>query len=143
LDLCARITTGRPMPDGSGAGPPGNVIIIQGEDFADDTVLPRLQTLGADLSRALVFRASLFARSQPFSLPFHAGLVDRALAMNRPRLLVLDPILAFLDRGVFAGSDQSVRRALSPLAKEPPKAQEQGILVPLRIQKTLLRNYRC
>src|SRR5271156_5430157 len=55
LDLCARVTTGRPMPDGSGAAPPAAVAIIQGEDFAADTVIPRLKSLDADLRRAYIF----------------------------------------------------------------------------------------
>src|SRR5438552_1105168 len=52
LDLCARITTGRPFPDGAPAIRPGNVLIINGEDTAEDTVAPRLRALGADLDRA-------------------------------------------------------------------------------------------
>src|SRR5438105_12229399 len=46
LDLCARVTTGRPMPDGTGGGESANVLIVQGEDLADDTMLPRLRALG-------------------------------------------------------------------------------------------------
>jgi hypothetical protein len=121
LDLCARITTGRAMPDGTGAAPSANVIIIQGEDFPDDTVLPRLQGLGADIARVMVFRRNLFVKRRPFSLPSGAKLLDRALAMNRPRLLVVDPIMAFLDRDVQSSSDQGVRRALSCLALSADK----------------------
>src|SRR6476660_4450021 len=43
LDLCARLSTGRPMPDGSPG--PGILpsLIIQAEDGAEDTVIPRLK----------------------------------------------------------------------------------------------------
>ena len=49
LDLCGGVTTGRPMhPMGPAAvQAPANVVIIQGEDDAGDTVVPRLQALGA------------------------------------------------------------------------------------------------
>jgi RecA-family ATPase len=48
LDLCARVTSGRPMPDGSAQADPANVLIINGEDGVADTILPRLQALGGD-----------------------------------------------------------------------------------------------
>src|SRR5881227_1267701 len=54
LDLCARLSTGRPFPDG-GPGPGvGNALVLNGEDGAEDTVRPRLQALGADLERVFV-----------------------------------------------------------------------------------------
>src|SRR6516164_3694185 len=49
LDLCARVTTGRPFPDGSPGCAPANVIVLNGEDGPEDTVRQRLQALGADL----------------------------------------------------------------------------------------------
>jgi hypothetical protein len=45
------------MPDGDPSGAaPANVVVLQGEDDTDDTVLPRLTTLGADLGRVFVLR---------------------------------------------------------------------------------------
>jgi hypothetical protein len=117
LDLCARITTGRPMPDGSGGGEPANVVIIQGEDFADDTILPRLKALGADLGRVFVFHSDFLEEKGPFRLPTHTKILRQALELIRPRLLVIDPIMAFLDRKILACDDQSIRRALKPLGE--------------------------
>src|SRR5438105_9413766 len=117
LDLCARITTGRPMPDGSGGGAPANVVIIQGEDFAEDTILPRLKALGADLARVFVFHSDFLEEEGPFRLPTHTEVLTQALDVIRPRLLVIDPIMAFLDRKILACDDQSIRRALQPLAE--------------------------
>src|SRR5258707_5410419 len=53
LDLCARLSTGRPMPDGS-AGP-GVVpsLVLNAEDGAEDTINHRLEAFGAD--KDLVF----------------------------------------------------------------------------------------
>src|SRR5438132_10782802 len=55
LDLCARITTGRPFfPDGP-AVEPANVVVLNAEDSGADIVLPRLKALGADLDRVYFF----------------------------------------------------------------------------------------
>src|ERR1043166_3633882 len=51
LDLAARLTTGRPMPDGAPSPGVGDVLILQEEDSTEDTVCPRLAALGADLDR--------------------------------------------------------------------------------------------
>src|SRR5262245_50743113 len=40
-----------------------------------------------------------------------------ALTQTGARLLVVDPIMAFLDPRILAGNDQSVRQALYPLAR--------------------------
>src|SRR5882757_7458235 len=54
LDLCARLSTGRPFPDGSPSPGVYNAIVLNGEDGDEDTIGPRLQALGADLERVFV-----------------------------------------------------------------------------------------
>ena len=129
LDLTARVSTGRPLPDATGAAPPANVLIIQGEDDAADTVLPRLRALGADLARIFVLRPNDLSKRGPFCLPQQIDVLRRALVIDKPRLLVIDPISAFLDRQTLASSDQSVRRALTPLAALLTRHACAGILV--------------
>jgi hypothetical protein len=116
LDLCARLSTGRPFPDGSPGPGPGNALVLNGEDGAEDTVRPRLQALGADLDRVFVLPREGRAGVDLLRLPEHAELLGQAIARVSARLLVIDPIMAFLDRSILSGSDQSVRRALLPLA---------------------------
>ena len=54
LDLCARLSSGRPWPDGT--APPGpQSAIINAEDREDDTICPRLWALGADLGAAVSY----------------------------------------------------------------------------------------
>src|SRR6266516_833986 len=50
LDLCARLSTGRPMPDGIAGPAVCNTLVLEAEDGQKDTVRPRLQALGADLN---------------------------------------------------------------------------------------------
>ena len=114
LDLCARLSTGRPMPDGSPG--PGVVpsLILQSEDSAEDTTRPRLEALGADLDQVHTWRELYGGRG--ILLPTDLELLHGALVKTGARFVVLDPIMAFLDRSVLANSDQGVRGALAPMA---------------------------
>ena len=53
MDIAARVTKGRKMPDGSG-GKQGGVLLLQAEDSLQKTVLQRLQAANADLRRISV-----------------------------------------------------------------------------------------
>lgn len=57
LDLAARVSTASPFPDGSCTDYPADVIILSAEDSISDTIRPRLEAAGADLSRIRVFRS--------------------------------------------------------------------------------------
>ena len=114
LDLCARLSTGRPFPDGSPGPGPSNSIVLDGEDNADDTVRPWLQALAADLERVFVLdRATM--DGQPRCFPALIAALDQALARTGACLLVINPIMAFLGPGINSSSDQNIRRALFPL----------------------------
>jgi hypothetical protein len=115
LDLCARLSTGRPFPD-SGPGPgPATALVLSAEDTAADTIVPRLHRLGADLGRVFVWQRQQDDEGWPWHFPADAGRLDDALAQTDARLAVIDPVMAFLDDSVLSASDQSVRRALAPL----------------------------
>ncbi len=113
LDLCARISTGRPFPDGSPGGEPGNCMVLNGDDAADEAIHDRLQTLGADLDR--VFVPNLESDLRMLHLPADWPKLDQAISGAKIRFLVIDPIMAFLSSRVVTASDQSVREALFPL----------------------------
>jgi hypothetical protein len=115
LDLCARLSTGRPMPDGSAGPAPASALVLEAEDGQQDTVRPRLEALGADLERVFVVRRGELGELP--RLPGQLAVLDAALAEREVRLLVLDPVVAFLEPGVLIGQDGSVRRALLPLVQ--------------------------
>ena len=117
LDLAARITQGRRMPDGS-AGLEGNVVILSAEDGLADTIRPRLELAGADLDRVTSL-ASLPTNDGhermtviPDDLPQIIEVVQDLQAV----LVIVDPLMAFLSSKINAHRDQDVRRALAPLA---------------------------
>ncbi len=115
LDLCARLSTGREMPDGSPGPGLAASLILQEEDGPEDTVLPRLKALGADTDRVFVWGWRDLGEGPP-QFPAGAGLLERVLAQTGARLVVIDPMMAFLDQSVAANSEQAVRRALRALS---------------------------
>lgn len=137
LDLAARVTTGRPWPDGAAGAPPGNVLIVNCEDGLRDTILPRLHALGADTRRVHAYQGYTVEEKFvslpvfPRDVPHLRGLIDR----HKIQLVVVDPLMAFLDLAFSSINDQSVRRALLPLAVA---AEETGcaLLVVRHLNKT-------
>jgi hypothetical protein len=117
LDLCARLSTGRPFPDGHPCPGPANVLVLSGEDQPEDTVRPRLEALGANLERVFVLDGPEENPGQPLRFPAHAAVLAEALLRTEARLVVIDPLVAFLPPTVPIGSDQCVREALFPLAQ--------------------------
>ncbi len=114
LDLAARLTTGQPWPNDAAGPSPAPALLLCDED-TDATVVNRLETLGADLSRAFLWPRQDGAELP--RLPADIARLDQAVADTGAKLLVIDPIMAFLDRSVEVNSDARVRHALRPLAK--------------------------
>src|SRR5262249_2987163 len=58
LDLAARVSVGKPMPDNT-PGRHGGVVLLSAEDGLQDTIRPRLDAAGADCSRVLALDSVL------------------------------------------------------------------------------------
>lgn len=121
LDLCARLSTGAAFPDGRPSPGPANSLVLSAEDNAADTIVPRLRQLGADIKRIAVWEHERDDEDWPWHFPSDVWKLEAALAQTDARLAVIEPIMAFLDRSIFSGSDQSVRRALTPLIRVADK----------------------
>ncbi len=115
LDLCAHLSRGLPFPDTDAPGEPACSIVFNAEDCVADTIRPRLQALGADLSRVFVVQRG--DATDLLRIPSRPNVLEEALARSGARLVVIDPIMAFFDQSVQIGSDMSVRRALQPLVQ--------------------------
>jgi len=116
LDFCARVTTGRPFPGDGPAIGPVNVLLLNAEDALEDTLKPRLQGMGADLERVFGIDEEEYGLSEPPRFPADQAALGQALARTQARLVIIDPVVAFLERTIQSGNDQSVRSALLPLA---------------------------
>jgi len=114
LDLCARLSTGRPMPDGSPGPGVFSTIFLQSEDSYARATLPRLLALGGDQRRVFRWNPPVDA-DEPFRIPSQLDRLEAELKRTEARLVVIDPLLDFLDPGVSINCDQSIRRALRPL----------------------------
>lgn len=117
-DLAARVSTGQAMPDGSGGGKPATVVFLSAEDDVARTIVPRLAAAGADLERIVTvrLRAGDGTDRQPLIAPADLVHVEEVIRDEGARLLVVDPLMAYLPDGVNANRDHDVRRALSALA---------------------------
>ena len=116
-DLAARITTGRAMPDGAPTQP-GGVLILSTEDGIGDTIRPRLEAAGADLARCLVVQTIPEADGpgRVPVLPEDLPLLVHAVLRAEARLLIIDPLMAYLGGDTNSYRDQDVRRALAPVS---------------------------
>jgi hypothetical protein len=147
LDVAARVSAGRPLPDGAASdldGPRG-VVLLSAEDGLADTVRPRLLAAGADLARVVAL-TSVLDHSRPRGsgppsrltprLPTLADLpaICRATAAVGAALVVVDPIMAHLPRGANGRADADVRRLLARLAGLA-QAQDLSILVVRHLTK--------
>jgi len=104
LDLAARVSTGREMPDGT-PGMHGGVVLLQAEDSLNKTVPLRAQAAGADLSRMAVV--------EDVTVPDDLSTIRKAVAAVKAKLIIIDPLMCFVTAN--ANKEQAVRRALTPL----------------------------
>lgn len=116
LDLAARTSVGASMPDGS-PGVAGGVVILSAEDGVADTIRPRVEAAGGDLSRIAVLRTVGVGEDERLpAIPDDLPEVEVAIAEVGATLLIVDPLAAFLGADVNSHRDQDVRRALAPFA---------------------------
>jgi KaiC/GvpD/RAD55 family RecA-like ATPase len=99
LDLAAKVSRGAAMPlSRSAPNAPGNVIIFSGDDDLADTVRPRLEAAGADLTRI-----------RPIGDEIRPGELDGI----QPALIVLDPLSGYIS----LATEETTREVMQHLAQ--------------------------
>ena len=118
LDLAARISAGRPMPDGTPTIA-GGVVLLSAEDGAADTVRPRLDAAGANLERIVLLKAirDVEGREGGVTLPDHIPELRHAVEQVGAVLVIVDTFTAYLSGAVNSRIDHDIRRTLAPLAQ--------------------------
>jgi putative DNA primase/helicase len=118
LDLAARVSRGWRMPPGGGeGGGPAGVLLLSAEDDDECTIRPRLDAHDADPDRVhLLTAVRQGGVERPPCLPYDLDLVEQQVKDLGIVLVVIDPLLAYLDDQFDAHKDQSVRRALHHIA---------------------------
>lgn len=99
LAVAALLSNGNPMPECDSTDLPQTVIYQTAEDGLADTIKPRLEEVGADCSRVVVIDES----EAPLS--FSDGRIEQAIVKTGAKLLILDPLQAYL------GIDVDMHRA--------------------------------
>lgn len=128
IDLAARLSRGRSLPDGSSGGPVRRSLFLQAEDKAEDTLHPRLEAAGADFDHVFVLgREDADARS--VRLPRHLRRIEDLIRAENLSLVVLDPLIAFLTRATCVNSDQTMREVLGRLASVADRTGAAVIMV--------------
>jgi AAA domain len=105
---------------------PAASLLLTAEDARAHTVLPRLVAAGAKRERIVFPPPGKDGLERSISLPDDIGYLSQLVAKAAVRLVVFDPLVAYLPAKVNSWQDQSLRGALAPLAA---LAQEQGVAV--------------
>lgn len=100
MNLIAELSTGGKTPDGCKIGAPQKVIYQCSEDGVSDTIKPRLERCGADCRKIAFINEEVYN-----GLTLDDERIRQAIIEFRPRLVVIDPIQAYL------GSDSDLQIA--------------------------------
>ncbi|HZU01574.1 MAG TPA: AAA family ATPase [Ktedonobacteraceae bacterium] len=134
LDIAARVSRGRPMPDGEPCIK-GGVVLITPEDGLADTIQPRLARAGADLSQIVSIgavsvkdQATGYVYNRPFTLPDDLMLLEAAIKRVQAKLVIIDPVMAILgSQNTY--KDNEVRVLLTPVQMLLEEQKAAGVLV--------------
>ena len=113
FDLAARVSTGRPMPDGRPGMPqPAGVVLVTCDD-ASRIVRPRLDVAGADVAQIL--HVPRDGGGVPTATELAA--IDGAVCAHDAKLVVVAPLVPAIRRPPAANSGQDVRDVLASLGR--------------------------
>jgi len=114
LALLAIITRGGRWPDGAPGPEPAHVLIWSAEDAADDTLVPRLISAGADLDRVhIIAGVTNGGKPRPFDPSTDLDELLPHLRELRPAALMVDPIVSAVSGDSHKNAE--TRRSLQPL----------------------------
>lgn len=115
LNLAAKLSKGEALDENMKVTEPVNVIYQTAEDGLADTVKPRLELAGADCERIIVIDES------DKSLSMVDERLEEAIMRTGARLLILDPIQAYLGGGMDmnrANEARDMTKKLGALAEK-------------------------
>lgn len=117
-DTAARCSRGDRFADGACA-PQCETLILTAEDGPEDTIKPRLVAHEAVCARVHHYdKVDIGGKEAYFTLTGYLDVLDSWLADHPAvKLVVFDPITAFLGDGVDSHKNAEVRAALGPLCK--------------------------
>ena len=123
LAVIAALTRGEPLPECERAAEPMNVIYQTAEDGLADTIKPRLESAGADCTRVLVIDEG------KRELTLCDARLEEAIRRTAAKLIVLDPLQAYLGSDVDMHRANEVRPVLKRLSVMAERTQCAVILI--------------
>jgi DNA repair protein RadA/Sms len=120
--LAASLSRGYPLPDQQGEltldpGGAQTTLLLSTEDGLADTIKPRLEDAGADCAKVHVLTGWLGPEDEVHAFTLqHMAVLEAALKRYQPRLVVIDPIQAYLG-GVDMHRANEVRPLLAGLTR--------------------------
>lgn len=122
MDIAARVSNGWRWPDDPTTSSPGKVIIFSAEDDIADTIRPRLDRAGADVSQVFCLESVKSVdpktgqpRHAAFSLAEHVPLLaDAVKRLGDVRLIIIDSISSYTGK-TDSHVNAEVRTMLAPL----------------------------
>ena len=94
---------------------PRDAILLTTEDDPGDTLTPRLIAANADLQRVHLFQMGTCEEPVPFRIPQDAEELRRRITEIHAGMIVVDPLVEFVDGKFDAHKSQQVRQALASL----------------------------
>lgn len=123
LNIAAKLSRGEGLDNEMKLSAPMNVIYQSAEDGLADTVKPRLEQAGADCERILVID------EKDKSLSMADERLEKAIAQTKARMLILDPIQAYLGGGMDMNRANEARNMTKKLGALAEKYQCAIVLI--------------
>ena len=122
LSIAAALTRGDTLPNEADSHEPMNVIYQTAEDGLADTIKPRLEAVNANCTRVLVIDES------KEELSMSDERIEKAIQQTNAKLIILDPIQAYIGANVDMHRANEVRPVMSRLGRI---AEEYGCAIVL------------
>lgn len=110
LNIAALLTRGKAMPDGYPVSEPHQVVYQTAEDNIADTVKPRLMQAGADCNQVA------YIVDEEATLTFSDTRIEEVLKRTGARLLILDPLQAYVTQSADLFNAGRMRQQMKRLA---------------------------
>jgi DNA repair protein RadA/Sms len=110
VNIAALLSKGLPMPGLDSKASTAGAIYQSAEDGVEDTLKPRLMSAGADCAQIA------FIDESEYGLTLNDARIEDAINETKARLLVLDPLQAYLGEGNELNCADGVRPMLKQLA---------------------------
>ena len=117
-DLPARLSTGRSIDGNEEETQPHDAILFNAEDDPADTIAPRLIAAEAKMNRIHILDGvnDSNGKRRAADLSRDIELLSERIRSTNAKLVVIDPLNAYLGSNTDSYKDSSVRQVLSPLA---------------------------